>query len=154
MLTCASTLPTLRVMLLLHLSKVKHLCSSQRCIRRRQAAAGAAGNGVSSSSSSSVAAASDGESLSLLHSPSSFPSPSLSAAPSPSSPLSTSPSQQQQPERHVVVRLRQPLFDPSMFAGAVDGSEEEELEEEEEEEDLPVFSLQGRPESASTSTSG
>lgn len=44
-----------------------------------------------------------------------------------------------------------------MFAGAVDGSEEEaleELEEEEEEEDLPVFSLQGRPESASTSTSG
>lgn len=158
MLTCASTLPTLRVMLLRHLSKVKHLCSSQRCIRRRQAAAGAAGNGVSSSSSSrSVAAASDGESLSLLHSPSSFPSPSLSAAPSPSSPLSTSPSQQQQPERHVVVPLRQPLFDPSMFAGAVDGSEEEaleELEEGEEEEDLPVFSLQGRPESASTSTSG
>ena len=45
-----------------------------------------------------------------------------------------------------------------MFAGAVDGSEEEALEEleeeEEEEEDLPVFSLQGRPESASTSTSG
>jgi len=41
-----------------------------------------------------------------------------------------------------------------MFAGAVDGSEEEELEEEEEEEDLPVFSLQRRPESASTSTSG
>lgn len=44
-----------------------------------------------------------------------------------------------------------------MFAGAVDGSEEEaleELEEGEEEEDLPVFSLQGRPESASTSTSG
>jgi len=135
-------------------ARVKHLCSSQRCIRRRQAAAGAAGNGVSSSSSSSVAAASDGESLSLLHSPSSFPSPSLSAAPSPSSPLSTSPSQQQQPERHVVVRLRQPLFDPSMFAGAVDGSEEEELEEGGEEEDLPVFSLQRRPESASTSTSG
>eukprot|EP00729_Bicosta_minor_P016006 gene16006-33939_t len=41
-------------------ARVKHLCSSQRCIRRRQAAAGAAGNGVSSSSSSrSVAAASD-----------------------------------------------------------------------------------------------